>query len=151
MTRAYRDWPPILDWLLQEVNALGYKPSLRWCFYRAMGKFGLGKKDAKIFSQALSRARKLELAGWKPYTLADESRKVRNNWTLMGYGASSYEQFEEQAAWNIRNAFESVFSSIRVQWIQDVNFYAEVWYEAEAMSGQFEKYIPYEIPLRPRM
>ena len=148
MTRTYRDWPPILEWLLQEVTALSYRPSLRWCFYRAMGKFGLGKRDAKNFSKALSTARKLEQGGWKPDTLADESRKVRNNWIGMGTGSSSYEQFEEQVGFNIRYAFDSVFSA-SVQWIQDIDFYAEVWYEAEAMSGQFEKYIPYEIPLRP--
>jgi hypothetical protein len=113
-----------------------------------MGKFGLGKADWVGFKSALSKARKLSLDGWRPDTLSDETREVRNSWFGMGTGVNSYDGFEQGATSNVRFAFSSVFS-ISVQWIQDVSFYAEVWYEAKAMSGQFRKYVPYEITLRP--
>ncbi len=148
-TRHYRDWRPIREWLLQEVNALSYKPSLRWCFYRAMGQFGLGKADWVVFKSTLSKARKVGQDGCRPDTLSDETREIRTIWSELGIGVKSYEEYAERVTGNIRSAFSVSKFLMSVQWIQDISFYAEVWYEAKAMSGQFQKYVPCEITLRP--
>lgn len=146
-TRQYRDWEPIRKWLLEQVNALTYQPSLRWCFYRVMEPFGLKKSDYSKFDSAISRARKQKMDGWLPDTLADESREVIDHLLVRElFGARDYDNFEMRANGEIRQLFSNITTPI---WHSEIGFYAEVWFEAKAMTGQFEHFIPREFTLRP--
>ena len=146
-TRAYRDWQPVRIWLLDQVKALNYQPSLRWCFYRAMEAFALKKSDNPKFKSAISKARKLEMDGWRPDTLADESREVINRiWHREAFGVKDYDGFEMSANGEVRQLFSDISAPI---WHSEIGFYAEVWFEAKAMIGQFRQYVPREMTLRP--
>lgn len=137
MKRPSIDWQPISVWLLKEVKALPYSPSLRWAFYRTMDKFDLGKNDWVRFKDACSRWRKRRSNGWAPDTLTDSVRSVQ----YRGFG-----QVLEQE-WRKAMIENSPLSMI----YNDVEFYVEAWFESEAMSGQFEYYLakPFRITMRP--
>jgi len=134
MTR--REWAPMMEWLLAKVSALDYKPSTRWCFYQVMQKFSLGKGDYAGFKAVQSKFRKEQRGGWHPATLIDDSRKP----LYAGFGVNNEEEFRASMA---RNA-----PSVSI-WAK-LDFYVEAWYEARAMTGQFESVIrnPYRITLR---
>jgi len=112
-----------------------------------MGEYHLEKSDYANFDSAISRARKQELDGWKPDTLADESREVIDNlWHREAFGVSDYDDFEMSANGEVRQLFFGITTPI---WHSKIGFYAEVWFEAKAMTGQFQHFIPREFTLRP--
>ena len=121
------EWAPIMRWLLSEINALDYSPSTRWCFYRVMDRYKLPKSAWGTFKQTQSTWRKQEREGWAPDTLSDSVREIN----YAGYGVSSKEEFYR----------EMLESPPAVGIWDDLPFYAEVWFEAEAMNGQFEHYV----------
>jgi hypothetical protein len=130
-------WKAIFDTILQDVLALGYRPSLRWCFYRALERFGLSKDDYKNFKNNIARIRKGRRFGWAPDTLEDATRRV----FLAGHGPTDKSGFFRALIENACSA--GIWGRLP--------FYTEVWFEANAMVGQFEKYVrrPYRISLRP--
>ena len=121
---------------MQYVKSVPYTVSARWLFYRLFQEgFYHDKKDYKDqFIDPLSEARKRMYSDWRPWTLADETRSP----IYRGQGfANSLEWLEAMGLqechldrWATRSA------------------YVEIWYEAKAMTGQFEYYTR-DITLRP--
>jgi hypothetical protein len=125
--RARVDWTPIMRWLLDEIKALDYSPSTRWCFYRVMDRYRLPKSAWGTFKATQSTWRKGEREGWAPNTLSDSARHVN----YAGYGVASKREFYLQMLEN----------PPAVGIWDDLPFYPEVWFEAEAMNGQFEHHV----------
>ena len=125
--RARVDWAPIMRWLLNEIRSLEYSPSTRWCFYRIMDQYKLSKSAWATFKQTQSTWRKGFREGWRPDTLSDSIREVK----YAGYGPISQSAF-----------YREMLSDAPPTGIWDsLPFYAEVWFEANAMDGQFEHYV----------
>jgi hypothetical protein len=131
------DWPPISLWLLSQIKALPYSPSLRWAFYRILDNFGLAKNDWDRFKAVSSRWRKTGADGWAPDTLTDSIRSA----VYGGFGPVA------ERSWRKAMIDGSPQSTV----YNDLDFYVEVWFESEAMAGQFEYYLgkPYRITMRP--
>jgi hypothetical protein len=137
--KGSRNWSEIFRWVLEEINALPYRPGLRWAFYRSMEKFQLSKPDWNPFKDNLARRRKNFADGWAPDTLSDTVRTV----SFHGYGPESWDEYKEYL---IQQAPKAGF------WRDpELSQYVECWFEAEAMTQQFEHYLgePYQITLRP--
>ncbi len=125
----------ILDMALAEVNAVQYGVTARWVFYRLLQAGVLHTKaDYKRLLSYLSRARKEWWDGWRPDTLTDDTREA----LVRGAG------FDSGQSWADAVLQQSTCTLDR--WAtQDV--YVEVWFEASAMSAQFEFYVNENIPL----
>ncbi len=125
----------ILDQALAEVNAVQYGVTARWVFYRLLQAGVLHTKaDYKRLLSYLSRARKEWWDGWRPDTLTDDTREA----LVRGAG------FDSGQSWADAVLQQSTCTLDR--WAtQDV--YVEVWFEASAMSAQFEFYVNENIPL----
>ena len=120
------------------VDSVDYQVTARWLFYRLLqDSFYTRKEDYKgKFIPLLSRARKAFYEGWKPDSLADTARSA----TIRGGGHTS-----------VRDWFAAVTSAgvacpLDI-WADQPN-YIEIWFEAEAMSGQFQHYTEH-VTLRP--
>jgi len=126
----------VLDRALELVNSVPYQVSARWLFYRLYqeGIYKSKKDYQNKFLNAIRAARHAEVRGWKPDTLADDTRAEINRdgmfnnvetWLkAIGKAKCSLEKWHEQPV------------------------YIEIWYEARAMTAQFEYYTKY-ITLRP--
>lgn len=125
----------ILRQALDEVNAVPYAVTARWVFYRLLQAGVLNKKgDYKRLLSYLSKARKQWYGGWRPDTLTDDSRAALVRGSGFRDGQGWARALAEQSACNLD------------RWpSQDV--YVEVWFEAAAMSAQFEYYTDSNIPL----
>ncbi len=122
----------ILNTALAHVNSVPYKVSLRWVFYR-LYQDGLykTKKGYDNFEYLCSKARHTNWNGWRPDTLADETRgRISRT-----YG---YTDIEEALAEMPDRLAGDIDLSIDHFYRQDR--YIEIWYEARAMTGQFEHY-----------
>lgn len=122
---------------LELVGSVPYQVSLRWLFYRVLQEgFYSSKDDYKNkFEPAISAARRAFYMGWRPDTLADETREA----IVRGGRFSSVEDWLDTVA-------RGVFCDLD-RWTYQ-NTYVELWYEARAMSQQFEHYTDH-ITLRP--
>jgi hypothetical protein len=120
------------------VRSVPYRVTTRWLFYQLLQAGHFHSKDdykGKCVP-LLSRARKAFYNGWGPYTLVDDRRD-----SLDRTG-----QFESVADW-VKSRTEGGFiCSLDHFYNQDV--YMEIWFEAEAMSRQFQHYTE-AITLRP--
>lgn len=126
----------VLDRALELVNSVPYQVSARWLFYRLYqeGWYQDKKEYKNKFLNAIRAARHAEIRGWKPDTLADDTRaeinrdgnfsKVERWLKAIGNAKCNLEKWHEQPV------------------------YIEIWYEARAMTAQFEYYTKY-ITLRP--
>ena len=119
----------ILNTALDHVRSVPYQVSLRWAFYRLYQE-GIykEKEDYNNFEYLCSRARHTAWNGWQPDTLADETRRAINR----TYGKP-----------NIREALEHFLSyniDLELDHFYQQEHYIELWYEARAMTGQFEYY-----------
>lgn len=127
----------ILDRAYELVQSVPYAVSARWLFYRLLqeGCYS-GKQDYKNkFLPTISAARHAFYKGWRPDTLADDTREAVER----GTGS------QDVTAW-----LESVasYATCRLdKWIGQ-KYYVELWYEARAMTQQFRHYTEY-ITLRP--
>lgn len=139
MIKLYRPSPrigEILGWCLKRVEAVPYRVTARWLFYRLVQERGFQKGQYKRFLKWISRARKAFYNGWAPDTLADDTRQAH----MRGYGYDSPEAWME----NFKNE-RYVLDKYAVQ-----RSICEVWFEAEAMYSQFNHYMEsYHITLRP--
>jgi hypothetical protein len=126
----------ILDRAMQYVKSVPYQVSARWLFYRLLQDGYYRKKtDYKDqFMNPLAEARKRMYGDWRPWTLADETRTP----IYRGQG------FATQQAWLERLGKEEC----RLDRWAARPYYVEIWYEAKAMTGQFE-YHTKDITLRP--
>ena len=65
----------VLEKALAYVQSVRYRVTVRWVFYRLLQDGTLGKKgDYKNLLSYLSKARKNFYGGWRPDTLADNTR-----------------------------------------------------------------------------
>lgn len=122
---------------LELVNAAPYRVSTRWAFYRLLqlGYYS-GKSDYKDkFLKVSSDARHARYNGWRPDSLADETREA----ITRGIGPRTMVEWLE--AWS-----EQLHVNLDMWANQDC--YLELWYEARAMTQQFEHYTRH-ITLRP--
>lgn len=130
---AYRPHPKTTDMprrAFEHVRSVEYSVSARWLFYRLLqdGTF-TGKDDYKaVFLPALSTARKRFFEGWAPNTLADDTREPN----YRGFG---YRTVKGWLAAISRQGRERELD----RWASQPN-YVEPWFEAAAMSAQFEHY-----------
>lgn len=122
---------------LELVNSVPYAVSLRWLFYRVLQEGFYSSKDDynNKFAPAVSAARHAFYNGWRPDTLADETREA----IVRGDGYKSVE------AW-LGAVATGLYCHLDKWNYQDT--YVELWYEARAMSQQFEHYTSH-MTLRP--
>ena len=115
------------------IESVPYKVSIRWVFYRLLQEgFYSSKDDYKKLINHIGRARHAFWEGWRPDTLADETRSS----IIEG------DAFESVEAW-----IKAPDLCVLDKW-QDQDSYLEIWFEARAMVEQFKEYTKY-ITLRP--
>ena len=126
----------ILDRAYYWVQSVPYQVSARWLFYMLLQEGTYRDKESykTSFLPLIAKARKMFYRGWRPDTLADDSREP----IIRGDG-----WFTERG-W-LESLGEAECSLDKWQY-QDV--YVELWFEAKAMKGQFEHYTKY-VTLRP--
>ena len=128
----------MLNAALRIVQSVPYRVTVRWLFYRIfpLGYYPAGAKGDKgkaykTFDQTLCYARYGYWNGWRPDTLADDTRAVI--FRAGGYPSKA----EAMGALNerLKKAAEAKIDHFHRQ-----NNYIELWYEARAMSSQFKHY-----------
>ncbi len=124
----------ILSEALSEVRAVPYAVTARWVFYRLLQAGTLNQKgDYKKLLSYLSRARKEWYGGWTPDTLTDDTREA----VVRGGGFDSPQDWADAIARQ-----ECSLDRWKTQ-----ETYVEVWFEAAAMTAQFQFYVNENIPL----
>lgn len=126
----------MLDRAFQIVNSVPYQVSARWLFYRLLqeGFYSTKQDYANKYLKAVSAARHAFYNGWRPFTLADETRESITG----GDGWVNVESWLEAVA-EEKCELDKWYS-------QPV--YLECWYEARAMTDQFRHYTK-NVTLRP--
>ena len=127
----------ILGRALRYVQSVPYRVNARWLFYRLLqdGTYS-GKGDYKNrFLPLLTRARKAFYGGWVPNSLADDTREA----VYRGFG------YADGQDWLAGDVCRRGCNLDR--WAGQER-YVELWFEAEAMRGQFEYYTKH-VTLRP--
>ena len=127
----------ILDRAFELVNSVPYRVSARWVFYRLLQEGFYSKKDdyKNQLLPALSDARHAFYKDWRPDTLADDTRAA----VVRGNG------FRDEKAW--LKALAAQVACNLDYWLKQPH-YAECWYEARAMTDQFQYYTEH-LTLRP--
>lgn len=127
----------ILDRALQLVRSVPYQVSARWLFYRLLqlGYYTSKGDYSNKFLKAVSTARRTFYGGWRPYTLADETREA----IVRGVASESVEDWLQLYARGLTCTLD--------KWVGQDN-YVELWYEARAMTQQFQHYTQH-VTLRP--
>lgn len=136
----------ILDAAWGFTQSVPYQVSARWLFYRLLQDGYLSAKgDYKKVIALLSKARKRFWKGWRPDTLADDTRDVRAE----GYGYRSVEEwlwaFVDDPVFNYADDRPGMVKSYTDRWHGQSTFLV-VCFEAAAMSAQFAHYLPAWVP-----
>lgn len=120
----------LLDAAYDHVGSVPYRVSARWLFYRLLQDGLLPDKESygKLLS-LLSAARKRFYGHWRPDTLADDTRQV----LALGGG------YLTTADW--LKALPKMVYGAADYWKRQPN-YVLVCFEAAAMEGQFDHYLP---------
>lgn len=119
----------ILKVALDHVNSVPYKVSLRWLFYRLYQEgFYKTKEDYDKLDYICSRARHTNWNGWRPDTLADETREAIHRVYGMADIEEALAEMPDSLAGDIDLSIDHFYRQDR---------YVELWYEARAMTGQF--------------
>lgn len=125
----------LLDRAMDHINSVPYGVTARWLFYRLLQDGQLDKKsDYKKLLGYLSKARKGFWNGWRPDTLADDTRSPQ----IRGGGYESPDQWVELLAEGLTCVLD--------HWSTQ-HTYVEVWFEASAMASQFDFYVNQNISL----
>lgn len=122
----------ILKAAYDHVKSVSYKVSLRWVFYRLYQEgFYKTKEGYNRFEYLASRARHTHWNGWRPDTLADETRETIRR--VYGYPdiGEAVDEMPDDLASNIDLSIDHFYRQ---------DHYIEIWYEARAMTGQFRHY-----------
>jgi len=120
------DGKAILDYAMDKIKSVPYKVSSRWVFYRIVQGGFIPKSQINKFDYLLSRARKGFYSEWKPDTLTDSIRQT-----------------------NFKGEFHASFG-LELDNIEFQDYYVQLWFEAEAMHGQFEYFTKnYRVSLVP--
>lgn len=127
----------MLDRALELVQSVPYRVSGRWLFYRLLQEgFYNSKGDYKDkFNKATSLARHAFYNGWRPDTLADETREA----IIHGFGSDDVPEWLGNVAARL---------TCRLDKWRHQSYYLELWFEARAMVQQFEHYSKH-VTLRP--
>lgn len=124
----------ILRLALAEVATVPYAVTARWVFYRLLQQAILDKKgDYKRLLKYLSKARKQWYRGWRPDTLTDDTRAA----LVRGSGFRTGQGWVDALARTACNLD---------RWLSQAT-YVEIWFEAAAMTSQFQFYANENIPL----
>ena len=137
------DWTPrgatvaMLDRAFEIVQSVPYQVGARWLFYRLLQEgYYSSKGDYKNkFIKALSAARHEFYKDWRPDTLADETRAA----IVRGGGSFDVPDWLAQVADGLTCHLD--------KW-EGQGHYVELWYEARAMTQQFDHYTRH-MTLRP--
>lgn len=117
------------------TQSVPYQVSARWLFYRLLQDgFISAKGDYKKVIALLSKARKRFWEGWRPDTLADDTRDVSGR----GLGYQTVDDWLDAISkYQVRSYID--------RW-QTQSTYIMVCFEAAAMSAQFDYYLPPWVP-----
>ena len=116
----------MLDYALAKIKSVPYAVTARWTFYQLVQAGIVEKKKGSTFEYLTSKARKQFYGGWNPSLLEDSVR-------------SSFFKGEREIY------FDYIEDTISEQ-----DIYLQLWFEAEAMHGQFEHYTKdYRVSLQP--
>jgi hypothetical protein len=128
----------ILDTAWDMINSVPYKVTTRWLFYQLLQVGFYSKKDhyKNRFVPLVSRARHAFYQGWRPDTLADDRREAISR-TGGHRSVKGWVSYMASGGW-----------ICELDHFYRQNYYVELWYEAQAMSRQFEHYTS-GITLRP--
>jgi len=121
----------------EHVQSVDYSVSLRWLFYRLLqdGFYSKKKDYDNKFKALLKSCRKNFYQGWRPDTLVDDSRSS----VVRGQGHLTPDEWVDALA---------RYAACELSpWPWQAQ-YVELWYEARAMTAQFEHYTQ-DITLRP--
>ena len=136
----------ILDRAWAHIQSVVYAVSLRWVLYRLLDDHTYhGKGNYKQLCELTAKARKSFFEGWRPNTLADDTREAIGHETYGDPGAPVGEEIVGLAD----------YLDFRVSHWHYQERYLEIWFEARAMIGQFAHYTeqfahyPRQITLRP--
>ena len=135
-TKMQKSTIKILTQALEAIKTVDYPVSLRWVYYRLVDNYGWPKclTTENKLTKASITARKEKQLGWKPDTLADETRRIHYP---AGIGIS-------ETKW-IQNRQKQSCTLDKGKPPRVV-----VIFEARAMLKQFEKYTaPYHVTLIP--
>lgn len=126
----------ILDRAYELVQSVPYAVSARWLFYRLLqeGHYSSKQDYSNKFLKAVSTARHSFYNGWRPDTLADETRES----IAGGEGFTTVKDFVRGVA----------KAKCHLDKWQSQPVYLECWYEARAMTDQFRHYTRH-VTLRP--
>jgi len=125
--KPQHDSEVLLDFGIAKIRSVPYPVSNRWLFYRVL-QAGLIPDKSYIdkFDYVTSRARKEFYGEWRPDTLIDSVRRC--------YFEGEYE----------------AYFHVQLDSITEQDRYIQIWFEAEAMHGQFEHYTAtYRVSLIP--
>lgn len=127
----------MLDRAWEIMQSVPYAVGARWLFYRVLQEgFYAAKSDYKDkFIKVTSAARHAGYKEWRPDSLADETREA----IIRGNGWACVEDWLK--------AVQAGLSCELDHW-ESQPYYIELWYEARAMTQQFEYYTEH-IVLRP--
>lgn len=136
----------ILDRALYYVQSVAYSVTARWVFYRLLQEgLYISKAGYKNLLGTLSKARKEFYGGWRPWTLADDTRapillEREGFYTIHRRGSG----FTDEKEWlaTLKQEINCPLDRFPTQPI-----YAEIWFEAAAMQGQFRYYANENLPL----
>ncbi len=125
----------IIQRAYEATQAVNYTVTARWVFYRLLQDGTLKEKgDYKRLLGYLSKARKGFYGGWHPSTLADDTRRA----VIKGLG------FDDGDDW--LDAVRDSTTCDLDKWKSQDN-YVEIWFEASAMSAQFDFHAHRYVPL----
>jgi hypothetical protein len=136
----------ILRRALYWVQSVEYSITARWVFYRLLQDGTYSEKGGyKHLLGLLSKARKEFYDEWRPWTLADDTRapilmQRLGFYTIKMRGSG----FKDEKEWLKRLRKE--INCPLDRWANQP-VYAEIWFEAAAMQGQFLHYANENIPL----
>ena len=128
----------ILDAAWKFISEVPYKTTTRWLFYQLLqAGFYNSKQDYDYKCiPLLSRARHSFYKGWRPDTLVDDRRESIDP-------TGGYQCVDDWVESYSKGGFACTIDHFYRQ-----PLYLEAWYEAEAMSRQFQHYVK-GIVLRP--
>ena len=115
------------------VRSVPYRVTLRWVFYRLLQDGVVKGKGAykSVCEPILAEARHQFIDGWTPDTLADEGRDIQLN----GEGYATDEDWVDQRVGEL-------FPAGQPDYWHHQPCYLIVAFEAAAMVGQFDLYLP---------
>lgn len=136
----------ILDQAFYWTTTVPYDVTARWLFYRLLqdGTYS-EKKGYKHLLGITSKARKQFYDPWRPWTLADDTRAPVLMQRIGYYGLHLRgDGFKDADAW--LDKLKDELNCPLNRW-ESQPVYAEVYFEAHAMQGQFLYYANENLPL----